>query len=103
MKSPTLNLTDSDIDRFFADKKRVAAYKARVRYHRDYISDLANAKAEGRAEGLKQAIEEGREEGRAEANISTARECIKLGLDTSTICKITHLTPKAVEALRKAS
>ena len=90
----TINQAYSEIDRFFADKKQRDAYEARERQYRDYISDMTAAKAEGKAEGII--------EGRQEANISNARECIAMGFDTATICRITKLSPETVDALRRA-
>ena len=90
MTDMTINQAYSEIDRFFADKKQRDAYEARERQYRDYISDLTDAKAEGIIEG------------RQEANISNARECIAMGFDTATICRITKLSPETVDALRRA-
>ena len=94
MTDMTINQAYSEIDRFFADKKQRDAYEARERQYRDYISDMTDAKAEGKAEGII--------EGRQEANISNARECIAMGFDTATICRITKLSPETVVALRRA-
>ena len=94
MTDMTINQAYSEIDRFFADKKQRDAYEARERQYRDYISDMTDAKAEGKAEGII--------EGRQEANISNARECIAMGFDTATICRITKLSPETVDALRRA-
>ena len=94
MTDMTINQAYSEIDRFFADKKLRDAYEARERQYRDYISDLTDAKAEGRTEGII--------EGRQEAKISNARECIAMGFDTATICRITKLSPETVDALRRA-
>ena len=94
MTDMTINQAYSEIDRFFADKKQRDAYEARERQYRDYISDLTDAKAEGQAEA--------RAEGRAGEKISNARECIAMGFDTATICRITKLSPETVDALRRA-
>ena len=98
MTDMTINQAYSEIDRFFADKKQRDAYEARERQYRDYISDLTDAKAEGKAEGRAEGIIEGRQE----AKISNARECIAMGFDTATICRITKLSPETVDALRRA-
>ena len=90
MTDMTINQAYSEIDRFFADKKQRDAYEARERQYRDYISDMTDAKAEGIIEG------------RQEAKISNARECIAMGFDTATICRITKLSPETVDALRRA-
>ena len=90
MTDMTINQAYSEIDRFFADKKQRDAYEARERQYRDYISDMTDVKAEGIIEG------------RQEANISNARECIAMGFDTATICRITKLSPETVDALRRA-
>ena len=102
MTDMTINQAYSEIDRFFADKKQRDAYEARERQYRDYISDMTAAKAEGRAEGRAEGKAEGIIEGRQEANISNARECIAMGFDTATICRITKLSPETVDALRRA-
>ena len=98
MTDMTINQAYSEIDRFFADKKLRDAYEARERQYRDYISDMTDAKAEGKAEGRAEGIIEGRQE----AKISNARECIAMGFDTATICRITKLSPETVDALRRA-
>ena len=84
MTDMTINQVYSEIDRFFANKKRRDAYEARERQYRDYISDLTDAKAEGKAE----------------STIEVARVCLKKGFDTATICELTQLSPEVVEAMR---
>eukprot|EP01107_Rhizomastix_libera_P010620 TRINITY_DN2752_c0_g1_i5.p1 TRINITY_DN2752_c0_g1~~TRINITY_DN2752_c0_g1_i5.p1 ORF type:complete len:124 (-),score=11.71 TRINITY_DN2752_c0_g1_i5:281-652(-) len=101
------------------DKQELFEYEESLKRYRDLKNSLDCAKAEGLAEGLAEGIEKGREEGIAEGlekgiaegiekgiakgkNTTlkeTAQKMKELGMDISTIQKVTGLSEKEITNL----
>ena len=56
---------------------------------------------EGLKKGLKEGLKKGRDEGLKEAQISTAKNLLKMGIPVSKVVKATGLTKREIEALKK--
>lgn len=70
----------------------------------DEICQLITAEnkgiAKGKAEGLAEGEAKGKAEGRGEGLVEVAKNCLKNGMDITTISKITGLTIEEIEKLR---
>ena len=83
-------------DTFLQNKIERRAYEQREKAIRDYYSYMSAFKEEG----LEQGLQEGITLGIKKANINTAINLLKLGVDVDTIVKGTGLSIQDVEALK---
>ena len=83
-------------DTFLQNKIERRAYEQREKAIRDYYSYMSTFKEEG----LEQGLQEGITLGMKKANINTAINLLKLGVDVDTIVKGTGLSIQDVEALK---
>ena len=83
-------------DTFLQNKIERRAYEQREKAIRDYYSYMSAFKEEG----LEQVLQEGITLGMKKANINTAINLLKLGVDVDTIVKGTGLSIQDVEALK---
>ena len=83
-------------DTFLQNKIERRAYEQREKAIRDYYSYMNSFKEEG----LEQGLQEGITLGMKKANINTAINLLKLGVDVDTIVKGTGLSIQDVEALK---
>ena len=83
-------------DTFLQNKIERRAYEQRKKAIRDYYSYMSAFKEEG----LEQGLQEGITLGIKKANINTAINLLKLGVDVDTIVKGTGLSIQDVEALK---
>ena len=83
-------------DTFLQNKIERRAYEQREKAIRDYYSYMSAFKEEGLEQGLQEDITLGMKK----ANINTAINLLKLGVDVDTIVKGTGLSIQDVEALK---
>jgi len=76
-------------------------YENSLKYYRDMNNVVATAKGEGWEEGKTEGLAEGLAEGRNERDSEIAINCIKQGLDNSSITIITGLSDVEINKLRK--
>ena len=88
MTTPAIKEAVEFEDTFLQDKIERRAYEQREKAIRDYYSYMNSYKEEGITLGMKK------------ANINTATNPLKLGVDVDTIVKGTGLSIRDVEALK---
>ena len=95
MTTPAIKAVEFE-DTFLQNKIERRAYEQREKAIRDYYSYMSAFKEEG----LEQGLQEGITLGMKKANINTAINLLKLGVDVDTIVKGTGLSIQDVEALK---
>ena len=96
MTTPAIKEAVEFEDTFLQNKIERRAYEQREKAIRDYYSYMSAFKEEG----LEQGLQEGITLGMKKANINTAINLLKLGVDVDTIVKGTGLSIQDVEALK---
>ena len=88
-KNKTIKEAKEEVDKLTADPSLRGILKLRDKWERDYYNDIGCAK------------DEGREEGREEEKQETAIAMFKLEMDMNNIMKVTKLTKKELEKIKK--
>ena len=100
-KNKTIKEAKEEVDKLTADPNLRGILKLRDKWERDYYNDIGCAKDEGREEGERIGRNEGEKIGREEEKQEAAIAMFKLEMDMNNIMKVTKLTKKELEKIKK--